>query len=107
MCWVRCSWCKARRTLNRKPDAYTVVPKCRTPGCWTRSRKSGRGQRWYVDKWRAKHERGPKAPRACRCGEPMALNGKTFPHRLGSGFCKHNHSLTEEQIRERLEPAEY
>lgn len=88
MAWVRCTRCRARRTLVRHPDAYTRPPQCRAPGCKSR--------RFTVDAYRTRMERGAKAPRPCRC------LGYHFPHRSAAGRCLHNPSL--EQWEQQEEP---
>jgi hypothetical protein len=80
MCYVRCRRCDGRRTLSRHPDSYTrKPPRCRTPGC--------KSHEYRVDTYRMKHERGPAAPKPCRCF------GMHFPHRRTSGFCIHGPNL--------------
>lgn len=102
--YARCSYCQARRKLTMLPENYIVVPKCKAPGCWVKSKRLGRPQRYYIDRYRMLHERGRLGPRPCCCHEPMNEEGKTFPHRRGSGFCIHNKNISEEQYRERCDP---
>lgn len=80
MPYVRCSHCDARRTLNRHPDDYIRVPRCRSCG----------QNRYRVDKYRARFERGPK--HRCTCYRYH------FPHRRGSGYCDHNPKMTIEML---------
>lgn len=80
---VRCKRCRARRTLNRAPDHYFILPRCRSCG-----KRAG----YNVDHWRRLHERG-KPP--CRC------QWYHHPHRRGSGLCMHNPKVDEAYMRER------
>lgn len=90
MAYVRCRKCRGRRTLSRHPDEYLrKPPRCRTPGC--------KSHDYTVDTYRTRRERGPKAPRPCRC------YNYSFPHRRSGGYCCHNHNLTEDMMREREE----
>jgi hypothetical protein len=82
--YVRCSHCEARRTLARKLADYVRVPRCR---------RCGRN-RYRVDRWRHKHERGKKPT----CTRWDCLYG--FPHRRGSRLCLHNPKLTDKEIAE-------
>ena len=80
MCHVRCRTCRARRTLPRHPDSYQrKPPQCRTPGC--------KSTTYTVDQYRQRAERGPKAPKPCRC------LGYHFPHSSKRGFCMANPSF--------------
>lgn len=65
----RCSNCAARRSLARKIKDYVIIPACRTCGV----------RRYYLDKWRIRHEMGIRP--TCDCG------GYHFRHRKGSGYC--------------------
>lgn len=60
----------------------------------------GLEQLYYVDKHRANRERGKGGPRPCKCGWPMANDGRAFPHRRGSGWCIHNPEVTPEMVAE-------
>lgn len=89
MAYVRCTYCRTRRTLNFYPQEYLRIPPCRTPGCNNRRKRRGLPISYYVDKWRERHERAPYAPKPCKCGEVYGPTGE-FPHRRGSGHCIHN-----------------
>lgn len=89
MAFVRCSYCRARRTLARYPDQYYLVPTCKTPGCNNRRKRLKKPISYYIDRWREKNERAPHAPRPCKCGHVYGATGE-FPHRRGSGQCIHN-----------------
>lgn len=102
--YARCSYCQMRAKLTKLPEHYLRLPRCKGPGCWAESKRKGRPQRWYIDRYRMLHERGRFGPRPCKCGEPMTYNGETFPHRRGSGFCRYNPNITEEMYRDRCDP---
>lgn len=99
MTFVRCSYCQARRTLARHPNDYYRTPPCKTPGCNNRRKRRGLPIRYYVDKWRARHERAPHV-KPCTCGEVYGANGE-YPHRRGSGWCVHNPNITDRDRAER------
>lgn len=101
MSYVRCRWCRARRTLARHPDEYTRVPKCRR--CRGAERHNDGQQLYYVDRYRARAERGKGAKAALCYPGRGGCNGYHFPHRRGSRFCDHNPKLTEDDLRERHE----
>lgn len=86
MSYVRCSRCQARRTLARKLDSYTRVPRCRRCG----------HNHYYVDKHRTTKERG-KGVKACQCGR-TGFGLYHFPHRRGGGMCQHNPKLTKKMM---------
>lgn len=94
MPYVRCSYCQARRTLARHPDSYQVVPRCRAPGCAPKQRRRQVPQRYYVDRWRAKHERSVGNKGRCYPGR-SGCSAYHFPHRRGSGACWFNPNIQE------------
>ena len=60
---------------------------------------------YYIDKWRTNNEVGVGLKRRgslCFPGRG-GCNEYHFPHRRGSGYCRHNKSIAEEQLREREE----
>ena len=68
--------CDTRRSLAQHPNRYSAtryIPRC--PSCGAR--------KWYVDKWRLKHEVRGNGD-TCGCG------GYWFWHRKGSKWCEHN-----------------
>jgi hypothetical protein len=81
--WVRCSVCQARRVLNRHPDRYLRLPRCRTYGCTIKRQRAGKRQSYYVDHYRQRVERnhGGRGT-VCRCA------AYHFPHRRESGSCQ-------------------
>lgn len=99
---VRCSnrRCQARRTLNKHPDEYLRLPRCKTPGCFISQQRKGKPQRYRIDTYRQTKERGQKAPKPCTPGRG-GCNGYHFPHRRGSLHCWHNPNLTEADSCER------
>jgi hypothetical protein len=91
----RCSRekCKARRTLPRRIEEYTIAPRCRACG--------GTALRWDRDRALVHMQRKP-----CQC------DGYAFLHRKGSKFCVHSPvELTADDIASRFgtarDPTEY
>ena len=103
---VRCSKCRGRQTLARKPEQYIRLPRCRHCG-----RKMAADPvrptdpHYYVDRYRTAIERGRgmlTRGQLCYPGRG-GCHGYSFPHRRGSGYCAHNHNLTEGMMRDREE----
>lgn len=69
----RCRKCQARKTLNRHPDNYIIIPRC---FCGARD--------WRVDHYRMNKEYLKWRKEKCHCP------GYDFPHRKGGGWCFHN-----------------
>lgn len=96
---VRCSKCRGRSVLARKPGDYIRLPRCRHCGRkMVADPVSLRQPHYYVDRYRARQERGRHAPKPCRPGRG-GCNGYHFPHRRGSRWCFHNPNLTDEDLR--------
>lgn len=100
---VRCSKCGGRRTLARKPEEYVRLPRCARCGRKMHVDPADPAMPHYrVDKYRATRERGRRAPKPCTPGHGGCY-AYSFPHRRGSGYCIHNPTLTDDDMRERQE----
>lgn len=102
MSYVRCSKCRGRTTLARKPTDYINLPRCKH--C---KRKMSADPvkitdpHYYVDKYREKRERGKMAKGGICFPGSGGCNEYSHPHRRGSGYCLYNPNMTEERLRER------
>lgn len=84
----RCSKCRGRNRLRRKPEEYKRLPPCARCGSKMTAYPLGRNQPHYVlDRYRIYRERGPKV--TCVPGR-SGCNGYHFPHRRGSRWCVDN-----------------
>jgi len=75
----RCSNCRTRRSLRRRPADYIRQPACAVCG----------KRNWYIDRYRIKVEMAYS--RSCNCG------GYHFIHRKGSKYCDHHPNVEQNQ----------
>lgn len=66
----RCSKCKTRKTLPRRPETYVQAPKC-----W-----NCKNRKWFIDSYRV--SKNPKDS-----GEVCCCAGRILPHRKAQKGC--------------------